>query len=323
VSATAPEVGERLTPSGIYLGTWTPQDREWHAARKVALGGSEIAAVLGLSPWESQFSLWCRKRGEIAEQAENPEMEWGKRLEPVLLGKYLDNHPDFELGPCGTFVNSDRPWQLANPDGLLRRRDRPVPDVPFWLWEGTVSRDDIGWGDEGSDQVPVYYLAQFRWYLDVLGLPGGDMSVLIAGQDYREYTIQADPTDAATMRAAGAEFIRRLRDNDRPDLDAHGATYQAVRELHPDIDPEDVEIPLDLRNAYRDALLACKAADGVKSLTASQVLDAMGRARRAVCLGERVALRVPGRGDNPPFLRPDVALTKDPTGPISKETSTP
>lgn len=318
MTTTAPEVGDLLTPEGVYLGSWTPEDPEWHAARLVALGGSEIAAVLGLSPWESRFSLWHRKKGRISQQPENPEMEWGKRLEPVLLGKYLDEHPEFDVGPRGTFVNHGRRWQLANPDGLVVHREHGR----LRLWEGKVSRDELGWGERGTDQVPVYYLAQFRWYLDVLGLPVGDLSVLIAGQDYREYTIEADPTDAETMRVAGAEFMRTLRDDERPDIDAHSATYTAVRELHPDIEAVDVEIPPQLRDEYRDALLTCKAAEGVKSETAARVLDEIGGGRRAVCLGERVALRVPGRGDNPPFLRPDAALTKDLTGSITKETST-
>ena len=36
---------------------------EWHASRTRALGGSEIAAVVGLSPWQSAFGLWHLKRG--------------------------------------------------------------------------------------------------------------------------------------------------------------------------------------------------------------------------------------------------------------------
>lgn len=302
---TAPAVGDLVTPTGVFLGRWTPEDREWHGARQIALGGSEIAAVLGLSPWESRFSLWHRKLGH-APQPENAEMEWGKRLEPVLLGKHLDLHPEWRVGPAGTFVHRERRWQLANPDALLHHSDgRPTPR----LWEGKVSRDDTGWGEPGTDQVPVNYLIQVRWYLDVLGLEDAVLSVLIAGQEYREYVIGANPADAQTLRTAGAEFMRTLRDHERPDIDAHSQTLQVVRELHPDIDPIDAELTPDLAQAYRDALTAERAADAGKRQAVAQVLDAMGRARRAVCLGERLALRVPGRGDNPPFLRPDRSLT--------------
>lgn len=303
---TAPAVGERVTPTGVFLGRWEVGTPDWHAVRRVALGGSEIAAVLGLSPWESRFSLWHRKIGAIGEQVENPEMEWGKRLEPVLLGKFLDNHDEYSLGPCGTFVHADRRWQLANPDALLLPTDGGLP----LLWEGKVSRDSLGWGEDGSDQVPPYYEAQVLHYLDVLGLQHAVLSVLIAGQDYREYHLTFKPERAAELRDAGAEFMRTLADRERPDIDAHSETYQAVRDLHPDIDPVDVEIPVELAEQYRQALAGCRAADDAKTEATARVADALGRGRRAVCLGERIALRIPGRGDNPPFLRPDAALSK-------------
>jgi putative phage-type endonuclease len=289
-------VGELVTPTGVFLGKWEIGSPEWHAARRQRLGGSEIAAVLGLSPWESRFSLWHRKRGEIADQPENPEMEWGKRLEPVLLAKYLDEHPGHYVGACGTFVHHERTWQLANPDALVH----DVAGEPL-LWEGKVSRDDIGWGDPGTEQVPVYYLCQVRHYLDVLGLDRAVLSVLIAGQDYREYEIHADESDAATLRQAGAEFIASITRDERPDIDAHSATYTAVRELHPDIEPVDVEIPAPLAKEFCESRVALSQAESRVQLAKSQVADLLGTGRRARFNGSTLATRQ-AKGEGLPYL---------------------
>ena len=53
------------TPTGVLIGTFSPGSEEWLAARADGLGGSEVAAVLGLSPFESRFSLWHRKAGRV------------------------------------------------------------------------------------------------------------------------------------------------------------------------------------------------------------------------------------------------------------------
>jgi aminoglycoside/choline kinase family phosphotransferase len=89
----------------------------------------------------------------------------------------------------------------------------------------------------------------------------------------------------------------------RPDLDAHSSTYQTVRELHPDIEDEAVEVPEEIGRAYLDAIAADKAASAEKDRASAAVLDAMGRARRASLDGVQIAMRVPGRGDKPPYLK--------------------
>lgn len=303
-----------LTPSAQFVGDWPVASPEWHAARQNGLGGSEIAAVLGLSPWESRFSLWHRKRGSIGGQVENSEMDAGKRLEPAICDKFADDHPEFVVMRCGTFRHPDRPWQIANPDRLLfstgtcrgniavcREHEHP----PVALLEAKLALYPDEWGQQGTDQIPPYYLAQCRWYLDVFTLDRIHIEVFIgAAGEFREYLVQRDDADQQLMRDAALEFLESIARDERPDIDAHSATYQAVRELHPDIDPIDVEIDPVLAQDYQNAYVAAAAADAVKQQQVSRMLDAMGQARRAVCLGEQIALRIPGRGDNPPFLRP-------------------
>lgn len=283
----------------VLLGEWTPDQPEWHEARASRLGGSEIAAVLGLSPWQSKFSLWCAKTGAITDSLDAPELEWGRRLEPVLRERFEESRPGWLRLPTGTFVHPERTWQLANPDGLYAADpDRTV------LWEGKTARSGDEWGEDGGSQIPVYYLAQVRWYLDVLGLREAWVSVLIAGSDYREYRVEQDDTDVELLRTAGAEFIASLTAGDRPDIDDHSATYRAVRLAHPDIDDLDVDIPAGLAADYERALLDVDTAEKTKSRLAALVLDAVGSGRRAVCDGRTIATRIPGRGSNPPFLRP-------------------
>jgi putative phage-type endonuclease len=280
-----------------------PLSPEWHATRTLGLGGSEIAAVLGLSKYESAFSLWHRKAGGIIPESDNPAMEWGRRLEGVVAAKFAENHPDLALvNTPGTYRNRERTWQIANPDGVLFDDDRPFPLAPVAIYEGKTARYDYEWGTPGTDEIPVPYLVQVRWYMDVFGVDTCHLAVLIGGSDYREYVIHPDADDTALMQSAGAAFMRSLDEGVPPSLDGSDATYQAVRVLHPDIELRDVEIDEELASDYLTACDNLTDAEAAKRFYASTVLDAMGTARRATVDGKPFAIRM-ARGNSAPFLK--------------------
>ena len=282
------------------LGNYAIGSAEWHAARAEGLGGSEIAAVLGLSPWASRFALWHRKSGLIEEQLETPAMSWGKRLEDPIAQKWADDHPEFRMRKTGTWRSKAREWQIGNPDRLLAgsRVDSAILEV-----KTAHGMDAHEWGESGTDQIPVYYRCQGMWYLDVFGMTTCHFAVLIGGSDYREYTITFDMDEAWVMREAAEEFLASVRDGQRPDIDESNSTYQTVRQLHPDIDGTDKEIDAGVAAQYLAACTAERSAKNWKRRASSELLDAMGTAKYAVIDGERFAMRT-AVGDNTPHLRP-------------------
>lgn len=282
------------------IGHFEPGSEAWHAARANGLGGSEVAPILGLSPWESRFSLWHRKAGAVGPVEESPEMEWGKRLEPVILQKYRDNHPELDFRMRnGTFVNDERPYQIANPDLLAVEK----------VVEAKFSMFGDGWGEPGTDEIPVYYRTQVLWYLDVLGVPTADLCVLIGGCDYREYTLTYDETEALELRSAAEEFLHSIEVGERPNIDEHSATYQVIREMHPLIDEADVDLPDRLAELYIASRVGLALATDAEQQARSLIADAMGNAKRAVWDGRTIATRQ-ARGDGTPYVVAARNLTK-------------
>lgn len=289
--------------SARQLGIWTPDDPEWHQARATRLGGSSIAAVIRATApeWESRFSLWHRMQALAPSQRVNTAMEWGHLLEPVIIAKYASDHPELTISPpAGTWVSHANDWQLANPDRLFTDADGQTV-----ILEAKTSRFGDGWGEPGTGEVPVYYAAQATWYGDVLGLDRVHLAVLVLSNlEIQEYVVDVDPDVARMLRDAGGEFLRTIRDGERPPIDDSEPTHDVVRALHPDIEDTEVEIPARLGLAYLASREAYDVALAEKRLRASLVLDAIGNGRRAVLTdGRRIAIRVPGRGDNPPSLR--------------------
>jgi putative phage-type endonuclease len=300
----------------VLVGHFEPGSPQWHAARAHGLGGSEIAAVLGLSRFESPFSLWHRKAGRIPLQIENDEMEAGKLLEPVILQKFASKHPQYRLiAPAGTYRPADRPWQVANPDGLLMAVGVGLDVIPTALIEAKFALYPDDWGQPGTDEVPPYYVAQCRWYLDVFGLDVCYIEVFIGScAEFRTYEIRRDDAHQQLLRDAGYAFIQSLPGGaaeKRPDIDAHSATYQAIKQLADGVIDEAVEITPDLEAEYVAALRAAKAADDDKRRVTSHLLDLIGNYRHADCLTRRVATRAVKPDGTTHSLRPAKGLTKD------------
>ncbi|MFB6977744.1 YqaJ viral recombinase family nuclease [Streptomyces scopuliridis] len=285
------------TPTGVLLGQFTPGSKAWDEARAgLCITATEIAAVMGLSPWASRFSLWHKKAGLPSPPFEaNPAMEWGNRLESAVAHKFADEHTEFLINETGTWRHEDREWQRATPDRLLHRIDdlryRGLEPFPQELLEVKTSPFGDSWGPSGSDEIPIHYRCQVQWQLDVLGLKTCHVALLIGGWDYREYVVEYDETDAKVMRDAAERFLDDVRHGNRPPIDGANATYQTIRVQPNGREDVDVEISAEFAADYDIAQQAYRAADTELTRARGQILDAIGTGHRAVHGDRRIAYR--------------------------------
>jgi putative phage-type endonuclease len=289
-------------PVTAVLNADTDRDA-WLAARRLGIGASEIAAVLGISPWESPFSLYWRKV-EGWEVEETAQMEWGTRLEPAIAAAYADRHPD-DLVILGVLVEGPEPWMLATPDRLIAvptpeelrcmryPDDVEVPPTVVGVLElKTAHSAHDGWGESGTAEIPVHYRAQVQWQMLVCDVEWAVVAVLIGGSDYREYPVLRDERDLRVMVEAGRRFMARIEAGDPPTLDDHEATLSTLVRLHPDMDDDTVEVDEAAAAGYLRAVRTRKLAERLEDRYAARLRDQMGRARWATAGGRKVATRV-------------------------------
>lgn len=283
------------TPEGVRLGFHAPGSPGWEQARGgLCITATEIPAVLGLSPWQSRFSLWHKKAGLPSPPFEtNPAMEWGSRLEQAVADKFIDEHPEWIAAPAGTWQHARRPWQRATPDQLLYPLTDAEPTAsgvtePTALLEVKTSP----MGDDWRDGIPVYYRAQILWQLDTLGLKRCHVALLVSGHDYREYTVDYDPADCELMRKRAVEFLDDVERGIRPPIDDSDVTYQTIRRQHPGREDIEVSITAELADRYETAQAAAKSAADELTGAKSEVLDHIGEGRYAVVGPRRIAQRL-------------------------------
>jgi len=137
---------------------------EWLAARLDGIGGSEIGAILGQSPWATPMDVWAAKvHGETTE--ENDAMRVGNALEAGVLALGVANlagplRKDWQLV-------SDLPALLAHPDHDVIRYspDGIATDggTGAVLLEAKVTSKRL-------DEPPPHWVSQVQWGLYVTGL---------------------------------------------------------------------------------------------------------------------------------------------------------
>ncbi|WP_424888077.1 YqaJ viral recombinase family protein [Streptomyces sp. XH2] len=271
-------------PAARLLGTFAPGTAEWDRARSgLVITATEVAAVMGLSPWRTRASLWHRKAGTAPAKtvASTAAMKWGTRLEPVIADVFAEAHPDLAVHTTGTWANRARGWQRATPDRILT----PADGGPASLLEIKTSRHEEDW----ADGVPLYYRCQVLWQLDTLGLDTAHVAVLVAGQDYREYTVPYDAAEAEVLRESAAEFLRSVAAGEPPLSDERPVLPPASGRVPEPVG--DVDIAPDLAEAYRSAVLDAQRADARKADLAAAVLAVMGDARHCRAAGQKIATR--------------------------------
>lgn len=156
---------------------------EWLKQRQTGIGGSDAAAILGLSPYRTPFQVYQEKTGQLDAQPDNENMLWGRVLEPVIRQQYADRTGRVVRIPEEMLRHPVHGFMIANVDGVTDDSR---------LLEVKTARSAKEWGEPGSDQIPQAYLIQVQHYLAVTMLPVADVSVLIGGSDYRQYEIPAD-----------------------------------------------------------------------------------------------------------------------------------
>lgn len=282
---------------------------EWLAARRDGVTASEIATLLGISPFDSPFNLYWQKAGAIPDDYDNERMSLGRHLEPWIAERFCLEHTDLHFEPGGLYASVARPWQMATPDGRLYDdvcRCEEMPHDPLCLggtgdveqpaavWEGKTSGTYEEWGDDGSDEIPAYIRAQVLWQMDVMEVGIGYVSCLfLSSQQIRTYEIGYDIADVDLMRLEAVRFLDRVQAQDPPPIDAHHATTAALKHLFPAVDEDETAtIPDDLAREYEHVREMYEHAKERKAGVENRLRQAMGASKYATTAeGGKVASR--------------------------------
>lgn len=207
-----------------------PTRAEFLARRMAGIGGSDLAALMGLSPYKTPFGLWQEKTGRFQPEFgpdQEERMHWGNVLEDVVARHYADKQATKVQRINSQLAHPIWPQIIGNVDrvvvaeGTRARYDSEhgrilgaekvleVKTASAYAVRSNGESDTTGWGEAGTDQVPQHYWLQVQHYMGLASLPLADVAVLFGGQSFKIYTVQADPALMAELFAQASDWWQR------------------------------------------------------------------------------------------------------------------
>jgi hypothetical protein len=141
--------------------------------RRHSLGGSDVAAALGLDPRKTALDLWKEKLLG-ADHVDTPATRRGKFLEPAILRRHLAGVDAAQIVPQAAFTRDG--WRSVHLDAFARGRNIEVKTVTRRVFEAD-------WGPAGTDDVPERTLCQVLWGADLSEAEGSEAIAAVLPED--------------------------------------------------------------------------------------------------------------------------------------------
>ena len=96
------------------------------------IGGSDVAAIFGVSPWTTPLELWMIKKGRMKapKKANADQLQMGHLLEPIAAYWYAHKSGNHVYEDTGLYQHADHPYALANFD--RGSREPRTESLEFW-----------------------------------------------------------------------------------------------------------------------------------------------------------------------------------------------
>jgi len=254
--------------------------------RKTGIGGSDVASIVGLSPWKTARELYYEKIGGIEDDNsldDNELIHFGNVLEQVVADEYTRRHGEKLQKRNELIRHKEYPFMIANIDRKIVGRQA--------VFEAkTADKFTRGkWGEDGSDDIPDHYRTQVEHYMNVTGYDEAVLAVLIGGNEFRHYPIKKDKELSEKLIQACIQFWDMVEKRIEPPIDyEHKSTSAMLKRIYPGTNGETIILPESIAHwhqtksdaeakvkLYQSAVDCCKnhIADAIKGNAIGQLPD--------------------------------------------------
>src|SRR5262245_52267702 len=194
--------------------------------RATFLGGSDAAAIFGVSAWKTALAVYLQKRGEEvsdeadADPARKDALETGKEMEPVIINRLIrlygvkvtkrstPERPNRYRDQQYPFLAAEVDFEWEVTPGIAARFNLPKQLI------GTIQNGEAKkvhqfaggtFGEAETDEVPIQYAAQA---LHGQGVTGKQLTLFAVqiGDSLLVYSVYRDERLIAEMRKRMVAF---------------------------------------------------------------------------------------------------------------------
>jgi len=278
--------------------------RRFLEERARGVGSSDIAAILGISPWKSALEVYWEKTGEVeVPNKDNERMYWGTVTED-LIARECARRLEVEVHRVNDPICVDgEPWKRANIDRRIVGTSIGPAVQPFLpdghRWEdyrdgrrrmGLECKQASGWllDEWVNDNIPWNYQCQVQWCLYVTGWDLWVFSGLFGGNDLRTWVIERDDEAIGRIVEVVERFWHDHVEKGCPPPPGPSEPDEALtKRLWPEHDPDrqaDYTTKVaEWREKYLEANEAIKGWEEQKREAANQIRHHMQTAEVILC----------------------------------------
>lgn len=191
----------------------------WLAWRREGIGASEIAAVVGLSPWQSPLALYLRKIGELPDTEPNTAMQLGNDLEPFVADQFHKRTGLHVTGEQTWCVHPELSFARCTVDGFVVESPSSLVSDALGVFEAKTTGNL-----DRFDPLPTHVELQVQWQMFVTDQQHAWVTAFGAtqgGLDVRVIEVVRDETAIQRVLPIVTEFWQRVLDRVPPPVKAY------------------------------------------------------------------------------------------------------
>jgi len=168
--------------------------------RPFGIGGTDIAAIVGLSAYKTPLEIWSRLMGISAPETKDMlHLRFGQHAESFIASEYerVTNrkthvYPETVFHPQHSLMFGHIDRFVGNCGDSPRVIDGQVVAERLLECKTASAFNRNDWGDSGTDQIPASYLMQCAWYQAITQCEYADVAVLLGNNEFRIYHLKRD-----------------------------------------------------------------------------------------------------------------------------------
>jgi putative phage-type endonuclease len=244
---TTPAPGDLVAPTArLVLAAGDLNDpayrTEWEALRRLGIGGSDVAALVGLDKYRGARHVYEEKHGRDIVR-DNEAMEIGREIEAFIAHMFSKRSGVPIATPPGTIAHVDHPWALVNID-----RDALDPETGEVAGPLECKNRSEYQLEEWEEGVPDAPALQCHWGMAVGGYQRGYVAALVGGNKLRWHVVERDEEMIGhLLEHCGQWYKRHVIEGFPPPVDGLEATKDLLGRLY-EVKAEAIA-EVDLRKA--------------------------------------------------------------------------
>jgi putative phage-type endonuclease len=251
----------------------------WLEARRKGLGGSDAAAILGLSRYRSAVDVWEDKLGLVAERPQTPAMAWGLRLEDAISTAFVET-----TGIRVRKVPGIRRAKHVRSFPMIGSLDRLAEDGTVVELKKKRTDTDLSESGPPEKRVPPDWYVQGQHYAEIVDAPTIRYAVLVGGTDFRVIEVPRDRDFGADLVEEERKFwTEYVETGQQPPVGPDDLAYLSRK--YPVSLDEEIVATSEVRtlvDAYLAAVDEVERWEGLRDGYRASIEDFMGTAAKLV-----------------------------------------